>query len=111
MAIVNPLVKRKGRAGSAQDLRRTDKTIRQDTNIFATMAHRPNVLKNFLPFYGAVMDEGTVEARDKETRLFEDVATQRLRVLNPRTHRSAKRIGITGEQIQALQFLRPQPVV
>ena len=35
-------------------------------NIFATMAHRPNVLKNFLPFYGAVMDEGTVEARYKE---------------------------------------------
>jgi len=35
-------------------------------NIFATMAHRPKVLKNFLPFYGAVMDEGTVEARYKE---------------------------------------------
>jgi alkylhydroperoxidase family enzyme len=35
-------------------------------NIFGTMAQRPNVLKNFLPFYSAVMNEGTVEPRYKE---------------------------------------------
>lgn len=35
-------------------------------NIFATMAHRPNVLKNFLPFYSAVIAEGTVQPRYKE---------------------------------------------
>jgi alkylhydroperoxidase family enzyme len=35
-------------------------------NFFGMMAHRPNVLKNFLPFYTAVLGEGTVEARYKE---------------------------------------------
>ena len=35
-------------------------------NIFAVMAHRPTVLKNFLPLYGSIMNEGTVEPRYKE---------------------------------------------
>ena len=35
-------------------------------NMFAVMAHRPSVLKHFMPFYAAVMREGTVEARYKE---------------------------------------------
>lgn len=35
-------------------------------NFFATMAHRPNVLKNFVPLYGSILDEGTVEQRYKE---------------------------------------------
>ena len=35
-------------------------------NFFALMAHRPAVLKNFLPFYGAVTGEGAVDAKLKE---------------------------------------------
>ncbi len=35
-------------------------------NMFAVMAHRPSVLKHFMPFYAAVMREGTVEAWYKE---------------------------------------------
>jgi alkylhydroperoxidase family enzyme len=35
-------------------------------NIFAVMAHRPGVLKTFLPLYAAVMSGGTVEAKHKE---------------------------------------------
>jgi len=35
-------------------------------NIFAAMAQRPNALQHFLPLYGAVVNEGTVEARYKE---------------------------------------------
>jgi alkylhydroperoxidase family enzyme len=35
-------------------------------NFFATLAHRPNVLKHFPPFYGAITAEGTVDARLKE---------------------------------------------
>ena len=34
--------------------------------IFGTMAHRPGVLKHFLPLYGAIMNEGTVEPKLKE---------------------------------------------
>ena len=35
-------------------------------NFFATLAHRPNVLKHFAPFYGAITSEGTVDAKLKE---------------------------------------------
>ena len=35
-------------------------------NIFGLMAHRPDVLGKFLPFYSAVMEGGTVEPRYKE---------------------------------------------
>ena len=35
-------------------------------NMFAVMAHRPSVLRHFLPFYAVVMREGTVELRYKE---------------------------------------------
>ena len=35
-------------------------------NFFALMAHRPEVLKNFLPFYGAVTGDGSVEPKLKE---------------------------------------------
>jgi alkylhydroperoxidase family enzyme len=35
-------------------------------NFFATMAHRPNVLKNFPALYGAITGDGTVDAKLKE---------------------------------------------
>ena len=35
-------------------------------NIFGLMAHRPDALAKFLPFYSAVMGGGTVEPRYKE---------------------------------------------
>lgn len=35
-------------------------------NFFGMMAHRPEVLKNFLPLYQAITGEGSVEARYKE---------------------------------------------
>lgn len=35
-------------------------------NIFAMMAHRPDALSKFLPFFKAVMEGGTVEPRFKE---------------------------------------------
>ena len=42
------------------------RTFGRIPNIFGVMAHRPGALKAFLPLYGAVMNEGTVEAKYKE---------------------------------------------
>lgn len=66
MAVVNPLPKEKAAPELHETLEAMTKQFGKIPNIFASMAHRPNVLKNFLPFYGAVMDEGSVEARYKE---------------------------------------------
>ena len=57
MAVVNPLAKEK----VAPEVQEAYEGM---TKRFGK--HRPNVLKNFLPFYGAVMNEGTVEPRYKE---------------------------------------------
>ncbi|MFQ5890675.1 MAG: hypothetical protein ACE5JR_11565 [Gemmatimonadota bacterium] len=35
-------------------------------NFFGVMAHRPAVLKSFLPLYGSILNEGTVESKYKE---------------------------------------------
>ncbi len=66
MAVVNPLSKEKAAPEVHETYDAIVKNVGKMPNIFAVMAHRPNVLKNFLPFYTAVMNEGTVEARYKE---------------------------------------------
>src|SRR5713101_6349575 len=66
MAVVNPLPKEKAAPELHETYEGMIKRFGKVPNIFGAMAHRPNVLKNFLPFYGAVMNEGTVEPRFKE---------------------------------------------
>ena len=56
-------------------------------NIFGLMAHRPDVLGKFLPFYSAVMEGGTVEPRYKELAYLKTALINGVRVLNTRTHR------------------------
>ena len=66
MAIVNPIPAEQ----AAEDVKPIydglTKAYGKVPNIFALMAHRPSVLKHFMPFYAAVMREGTVEPRYKE---------------------------------------------
>jgi len=66
MAAVNPIPKEKA-AAEVKDIydALTGKFGRMP-NIFAAMAHRPAVLKHFLPLYGAIINEGTVEPKYKE---------------------------------------------
>jgi alkylhydroperoxidase family enzyme len=66
MAVVNPLPKEKAAPEVHKTLEELTKQFGKIPNIFAAMAHRPNVLKNFLPLYAAIIEEGTVEARYKE---------------------------------------------
>ncbi len=66
MATVHPLPKEKAAPEVREVFEGLTKKFGKMPNFFATMAHRPNVLKNFLPLYSAVLNEGTVEARYKE---------------------------------------------
>ena len=66
MAVVNPLIKEKAAPEAHETYEGLKKTLGKVPNFFATMAHRPNVLNKFLPFYSAVINEGTVEPRYKE---------------------------------------------
>ena len=66
MAIVNPIPAEQ----AAEDVKPIydglTKAYGKMPSMFAVMAHRPSVLKHFMPFYAAVMREGTVEPRYKE---------------------------------------------
>ncbi len=66
MAVVNPLPKEKAAPEVHEAYDGLTKRLGKVPNFFATMAHRPSVLNKFLPFYGTVMNEGTVEPRYKE---------------------------------------------
>lgn len=66
MAVVNPLPEEKAPA----DLKPIYESMKQRfghmPNFYAVMAHKPEVLKNFLPFYAAITGPGAVEQKYKE---------------------------------------------
>ena len=66
MAVVNPIPKEKAGADLTEVYDDLQKKFGSIPNFFGIMAHRPAVLKNFLPLYGSVTAEGTVEPRYKE---------------------------------------------
>jgi len=76
---------------------------------FGTMARVPEAFANFLPFYTAVIEHGTVERKYKE------LAYLKTSLLNGceycfRAHSaSGKKSGVTDEQIEALAFYHRSP--
>ena len=66
MAVVDPIPRDKASDDVKAVYDNLSKTFGRVPNIFGVMAHRPGALKAFLPLYGAVMNEGTVEPKHKE---------------------------------------------
>ena len=66
MPVINPIPSEKAPVAVKPIYDDLAKKFGRVPNIFALMAHRPAVLKNFLPLYGSIMSEGTVEPRYKE---------------------------------------------
>jgi alkylhydroperoxidase family enzyme len=66
MSAVNPVPKERAAPELHSIYDGVSKKFGKMPNIFGLMAHRPDVLAKFLPFYSAVIEGGTVEARYKE---------------------------------------------
>jgi alkylhydroperoxidase family enzyme len=66
MSVVSPLEKDKAASEVHGIYDSLSKKFGKVPHIFGLMAHRPDVLEKFLPFYSAVMEGGTVEPRYKE---------------------------------------------
>ena len=66
MAVVNPVTKERVSDAAKPVVEELTKKFGRLPNIFGVMAHRPEVLKHFLPFYGAVTGDGAVEQKLKE---------------------------------------------
>jgi uncharacterized peroxidase-related enzyme len=110
MAVIDPIPREK----ASEDLRATydglSKRAGRVPDFYGVMAHHPSALKNFLPLYASVMNEGTLERRYKE------LAYLKTSYLNgceycARAHTpGAKRAGVTSEQIEALTFYERSPL-
>jgi uncharacterized peroxidase-related enzyme len=104
MGVVNPLTKEQAAPEVYETFEKLSARAGKVPNIFAAMAHRPEVLKTFLPLYAAIVNQGTVEAKYKE------LAYLRVSMVNgceycTRAHiASSKRAGVTAEQVAALPF-------
>jgi alkylhydroperoxidase/carboxymuconolactone decarboxylase family protein YurZ len=66
MAVVAPLPMEKAAPEVRETYEGMQKKFGKMPNFFAAMAHRPTVLQKFLPLYGEIVSQGTVEARYKE---------------------------------------------
>src|SRR3954462_1530712 len=71
---------------------------------FRAMAHRPEVLKNFVPFYGAIMGPGAVDRRIKELVYLTCSYANECAFCTASHVASGKRGGITDDERRA-----PQP--
>ena len=110
MKVVSPLT----REQTAPELQKTFDALAARAgkvpNIFAAMAHRPDVLHTFLLLYKAIVNQGTVDAKYKE------LAYLRASMVNgceycTRAHiASSKRAGVTEEQVAALPFYQRSPL-
>lgn len=70
---------------------------------FRAMANRPEVLKNFVPLYGAVTGPGTVERRVKELVYLTCSYANECAFCTAGHVKSGHKAGITEEEMQALQ--------
>jgi uncharacterized peroxidase-related enzyme len=67
------------------------------------MANRPEVLKNFVPFYGAIIGPGSVDRRTKELVYLTCSFANECAYCTAAHVASGKKAGITPEEIQAIQ--------
>ena len=66
MAVINPLSKEKAAPSVHSFYDAFAKKFGFMPNIFAVMAHRPEALSSFIPFFQLMMGEGMLTNRDKE---------------------------------------------
>ena len=70
---------------------------------FRTMAHRPEVLQNFVPLYGAIMGPGPTDRRIKELVYLTCSYTNECAFCTSAHVASGKKAGITDDEMRALQ--------
>ena len=78
-------------------------------HFFRTMANRPEVLKNFVPLYGAIMGPGLLEWRMKELVYLAVSFANECAYCSAAHIASSKKAGITEDEIAALRTEQDAP--
>ena len=68
-----------------------------------TMANRPEVLKTFVPFYGAITGPGSVDRRTKELVYLTCSLANQCAYCSAAHTASGKKAGVTEEELQAIR--------
>jgi uncharacterized peroxidase-related enzyme len=76
---------------------------------FRVMAHRPEVLKSFVPLYGAIAGAGVVEGRVKELVYLTCSIANQCAFCTAAHVASSRKAGITEDDVRALQEGGEQP--
>jgi uncharacterized peroxidase-related enzyme len=76
---------------------------KQPSPFFRAMAHRPEVLKNFPPLYGAIIGPGSVERRVKELVYLACSFTNKCAFCTAAHLAAGRKAGISPEEIAALE--------
>ncbi len=78
-------------------------------DFFGTMARVPEVLANFIPFYSAVIEHGTVERKYKELAYLKTSLINGCEYCFRAHSASGKKNGVSDDQIKALAFFHRSP--
>ena len=78
-------------------------------HFFRTMANRPEVLKNFVPLYGAIMGPGPVERRIKELVYLAVSFANECAYCSAAHSASSKKAGVTEDELIALRTEQDPP--
>ncbi|MCL4401969.1 MAG: carboxymuconolactone decarboxylase family protein, partial [Acidobacteria bacterium] len=84
-------------------LEELERRSNRPNHFFRTMANRPEVLKNFVPLYGAIVGSGSVERRIKELVYLTASYANECAYCTAAHTASGKKAGITGDELRALQ--------
>jgi len=76
---------------------------KRENRFFRTMANRPEVLKAFVPLYGAIMGPGSVDRRVKELVYLASSYANECAYCTAAHTASGKKAGITDQELRALQ--------
>ena len=110
MPVIEPIPPEK----VSEDLRATyeglGKRVGRVPGFYGVMAHHPAALKNFLPLYASVMNEGTLDRRYKELAYLKTSHLNGCEYCMRAHTPGAKRAGLTTEQIEALTFYERSPL-
>lgn len=76
---------------------------KQPNPFFRVMAHRPEALKNFVPFYGAVAGAGSLERRLKELAYLTASIANRCAFCTAAHTPAARKAGLTDDEFRAIE--------
>ena len=104
VAVISPISKETAAPEIHPILDKLNHALGKVPAFFGTMARVPEALANFVPFYTAVIEHGTVERKYKELAYLKTSLINGCEYCFRAHSASGKKNGVTDEQIKALAF-------